>query len=403
MVTPGSIFFSPLARAKLKILQLRNKDKNTSYTYKRNIVSIHSRKALVTVQRLRYRSVASLSELENMAWVDRRGTHENSRKNLADTYTGMLTKSSAKNLQRCTDIFFMGRKPSHGLNPVTKKEGYLQAAFITLTIPDLHTIIDAKYGYEKFLKKFMQRIIYNFGVRDYIWKFEEQERGQAHWHIFVDRFCPMDQLKKFWIQYLDEEGLANDFREKYGKDPKQSCHVVGMKNEGMLKWYLNEYFLKKNQNENATRGHIWGAAAHIKKSKLPVLPITLKFLDNVDKAVEEKRAVVKDIELPMIGEHGLVQRNPDGTEKTWWVCSIIRGNKLKVQSLLCPEQKTVYDQFITAYRQADWKKTHDLCYSEADIRDHYERWRREREGGMAWRNEAINRLRGHPSGESPPV
>lgn len=340
---------------------------------------------------MRYRSFATLSEVDNFLQVDKRGKSENSLKNLKSTYTGLATRSSMRNLQRCTDIFFMGRRKSHGLNPVTKKSGYFQAAFITLSIPDLHTVVDAQYGYNKLLKKFMQRIIYNFGVRDYIWKFEWQERMQGHWHIFVDRFCKMDEIKRYWIQYLDEEGLTKDFRAKYNYDPSQSCHIKGMRSEGELKYYLNNYITKKSQNEESTLGHLWGASANIKKSVLPMLPITLAFLDNVEAGINRKELACKDIEIPVIGEHGIPERLPNGEAKTFWVCSILRGLKRPVIDYLCPVQRETYNKFILAYRQGDWKATRELCFDLNDLKAHHERWEGERAGGYYWIQEARKR------------
>lgn len=379
------------------------KDSNNNYTYKRNIVSIHSRKALVSTQRLKYKAVASLSEMDGFLTVERRGSHENSRKNLLNTYTGVATASSMRNLQKCTDVFFMRAKPSHGLNPITKKMGFFAAAFITLTIPDISEQIDSAKGYKRLLKKFIQRLQYNFGVEAYIWRFEWQKRMQGHWHLFVDRFCPIDDVKRFWLKYLDEEGLMKDFMAKYDYEPGSACKILGMRDEGMLRWYLNKYIVKKSQSETPTDGHLWGAATFLKQMPLPKLPVTLRFLDNVEAAEKRREVSVKDIEIDALDEHKLVKRTPDGEAMTYWVCTIIRGIKKPITEYLCQEQRKIYDEFIKAYRVGDVIAAKALCYCDDDIKAHYERWKAERYGGYQWKKVAENRLKIKKSGIPPPA
>lgn len=352
---------------------------------------------------MRFKTVTEVSGLNGTFQVERRGSSENSRKNLQNTYTGLATRSSMRNLQRCTDVFFMRARPSHGLNPVTKKMGFFAAAFITLTIPDMSEIIDSHKGYNRFLKKFIQRLQYNFSVEGYIWRFEEQQRGQGHWHIFVDRFCPVDEVRRYWIEYLDEAGLTAEFRKRFDYEPSSACKIVGMRNEGMLRWYLNKYIVKKSQSENPTRGHLWGAAAFIKKMPLPQLPITLHFLDNVDAAEKKKAISVKDIEVEMKDKLGLRERDNNGDVKMLWLCTIIRGRNVSIIDLLCQQQRAIYDKFVTAYRIGDVKMANDLCWDEDDIRSQEREWSMRRAGGYEWWKKRQDEMKAARGGVSPPA
>jgi hypothetical protein len=54
--------------------------------------------------------------------------------------------------------------------------------FVTLTYPkNFPTVEQAKYD----LKKFLERLKYNFPGAGYIWKLEPQERGAPHYHMLV--------------------------------------------------------------------------------------------------------------------------------------------------------------------------------------------------------------------------
>jgi hypothetical protein len=268
----------------------------------------------------------------------------------------------------------MGRTQSHGLNPVTKKKGYLRAAFITLTIPDLHTVIDSKKGYSLLIKKFIQYIQYQFNVRDYIWKFEWQQRGQGHWHLFVDRFCEVDQVRKYWLECLTELSLTKDWYTEHNYEPASSCKIIGMKTEGMLSFYLNEYLSKKKQNNEATEGRIWGASMNIKKSKLPKLPITDLFVKNLERARERKHVSVREVNTGEVYKDGKIIQTFTDPKNIFWVCSIVRPGKLPVISLLCPKQRGIYDEYIKAYRRGDWEMTWELELDKGDIEKQMREW-----------------------------
>lgn len=337
------------------------------FIYKRKILSIHGKRGVITRQKIRFRSSDKLKQLLEAGMVEPRGQHENSRKNLQMAHSGLPSASSMRNLQKCSDIFFMGRPLSHGLNHVTKKEGFMAAAFITLTIPDHEVTVDSKKGYEELIKKLLQWLKYNFKVRDYIWKFEWQRRGQGHWHIFVDKFCPVDQVRTYWLNALTENGLTEKWYQENDYDPSSSCKIKGMRNENELKFYLNKYLSKKYQNEEKTEGRLWGASAHIKKSRLPHLPVTDIFLERVGNAENRGDVYVKDVHVEDNGEVKIVKRGENKEASGFWVCTSIVGKKVPVISLLCPQQRGIYDQYVTAYRQGNWEMTWELEIDRRDV------------------------------------
>lgn len=355
---------------------MSNKDKVVPFIYQRKSVSVHNRMLLISRQRIRLKSSVEIDALHKTVRIERRGSHENSLKNLALNGTGLPSKSSMKNLERCTTIFFMGRTPSHGLNPVTGKSGFLRAAFITFTIPDLHTVIDSKKGYRLLLNKMVKYVQYNFGVRDYIWKFEWQGRGQGHWHMFVDRFCEQDKIRYHWLKLLGELGLTKDFYSKHSFEPSSSCRVQGMRTEQEMGFYLRKYFSKRYQNEEATEGRLWGAALNIKKSKLPRLMVTPEFLKNLETMERAGTAIVKEFGLNdgEVKEMALFKRIPDA--KPVWLCTTVKLKKVPVTWLLCPLQRFVYDQYIKAYRAGDWLRTWDLDIDREDVLRQFEEWSR---------------------------
>jgi hypothetical protein len=324
-------------------------DKATEFIAKRRVVSLGRKNGFIYTQRVKMSSYELIGAKKLNKEGNLRGMMVGSQKAIEGGYKQGFGNSSRKNLGKCTDIFFWSCSPSKGVNPITRKKGWLAAAFITLTIPDMHTVIDSKAGYDRLLKGFIKWLCKEFNVKSYVWKFEWQERGQGHWHIFVDRFCEASKLQNEWMYRLAKAGLTNEWYKKHNYDPHHSCKVKGVRSESDLELYLQKYMSKSSQNKKTTEGRSWGASLWIKKAKLPKLPDTDQFRKNLEIACEGGAFMRKVIEIASV-EGSL----PLKIGESFWT------RKFRADMILCNEQRKWFSAYIAAYKSRNWKKTWEL-------------------------------------------
>ncbi len=325
---------------------------------------------------------------------NRRGMSEASRSNLEEGAKPGFGLSAQRNLSKCIDIFYWSCKRSRGLNPITRKMGFLAASFITLTIPDLHEVIDSKKGYERLLKGYIKWLCATYGVQSYVWKFEWQVRGQGHWHMFTDRFISVSEARREWLRRLEIEGLTRDYFARHSYEPKYSCKVKGLKNERELREYLKKYMSKCTQNEQTTEGRAWGASMWIKKAKKMVLPITDQFMRNMELACEVKAYFKSEVKVPALGLDGKVEKNQDGSDKELLIGISLYSSRFGPELLLCSEQQKWYDEYIKAYQERDWERTHRLSFDMDKIIEDGNRWHQSAEYIEQCRKELVAKLQG---------
>lgn len=341
-------------------------NKIKAFSSKREVISLSRRSGFIYKQCVKFSNTGDLNASGN-----RRGMNSNSQRNLNKGAINGFGEYSRRNLGKCTDIFFWSCRKSAGLNPITKKQGYLAAAFITLTIPDCHEIIDSKKGYDKLIKEFVRWLAKRFSVTGYIWKFEWQERGQGHWHLFVDKYCDIAVVKKHWNRSLHRLGLNERFENDNGYESPYECTIKGMRDESELQKYLEKYMSKSYQNKKTTEGRTWGASMWIKKAEKPRVPITAKFEENLATAIRTGAFMEQRIEIESKNDTGELAVGVDGKIKSVHVGTAIWSNKFQMEWLLCDEQRKWYNRYISAYRRQDWKATWYIGYDFDKIAKDY--------------------------------
>lgn len=337
-------------------------NKVSVYRSKRKAVFMSGSRLWIGSQSVTMSNISSSDPSAYNSAGNKRGMNKASKGNLEAGAKPGFGIFSRRNLSKCIDIFYWSCKRSRGLNPITKKMGFLAASFITLTIPDMHTVIDSKKGYEKLIKGYIKWMAETFGVQSYVWKFEWQNRGQGHWHMFVDRFCSQSEMRKEWIRRLDAQGLVSDWKKKHDYDPRYCCKIKGLRNEKELREYLAKYMSKSSQNEEVTEGRAWGASMWIKKAKKMVLPVTDRFMRNVEEACSDESVIKIEVKIPALDMSGVQEKNQDGSDKEILIGTSIIGKKVRVEDLLCNRQRIWYDEYIKAYQARDWERTHDLSF-----------------------------------------
>lgn len=279
-----------------------------------------------------------------------RGKAQKSKKNLINPGALGFGASSRRNLRKCTDIFYWARVEAGGTGS-TWRTGWLKASLHTFTIPD-GTFVDSKKGFDRLLKKLIQWLIYTYGVRDYLWKYEIQTltRTQGHWHMIVDRFIPKDEIKAQWIKYLREAGYLDQWDAKHDNDPTFAHDVRGIKSDSMLRRYLEKYFLKQGQNPAEWTGRAWGCSLWIKQAPAPVVPFTRKFQETMETCYTAGSIDVKEIRISEGGDISTWAPGKCPEDGDSWLCTVFRTKPGMVQLMLDPWQRSWFDKYISAFR-----------------------------------------------------
>lgn len=343
---------------------MRDKDRNENYKSNNSVVipplrfkvralKVMSHMGIIARHTVSYPGTAELMPLQGTIVVDRRGMNENSQANLKKQRTGLPTVSSMRNLRKCMDVFAMSLVRSKSRNPVTQRVSFMKAAFLTFTIPDAHTMLDSKEGYNKLLKHMIEFLIYHDEVSRYVWRFERQDRGQAHWHVCVNRYIDLHRAKTYWLKLLAKEGLTSDYYEKYDYDPVSALVVQGVRSTKELKFYFDKYFSKKTQSDKPTAGRWWGADLVTKRMPLPLVPVTELFCKRLEVFEEAKIIDVYEPEIERVDATQLHLPEAMRKKEIYRPCQIIRARKIKMEEVLCPVQRKVYYQFISFNRQGN--------------------------------------------------
>jgi hypothetical protein len=307
--------------------------------------------------------------------VSHRGLNEGSRKNLLKKGDGSMSYAVRLSIRKAASIFGMGCVPSRSKNNKTGEVKWLRACFVTLTIPDLSEFIDAKTGYEKLIKKWLRWVIKRYRVKRYVWRFEWQGRGQGHWHLMLDRFVPAEKARAKWWALLKTLGMTKDFEKKHDFVPDQCCDIKGIFSETMLNNYLWQYYLKPSQSYKPTEGRWWGASECIKKSSLPILPVSADWDRHVEIARKAGRCTITDVDIHKEDIYENPFRGDSSASKSFRVCTVIKRKKGSILALLMPFQEHLQQAYYSAYRSSNWKLTRELAANFGEHRQKYGEFR----------------------------
>ena len=161
-----------------------------------------------------------------------------------NSYSGETNKSNQKRIRKALDTLLQSTKTHRIYNPILKVSHSFRLAFITLTISS-KVIIDHKRAYSNLLRPFLQWLQVTKGNNFYIWKAELQKRGQIHYHITVNTFIEMSEIRSKWNYLQRKNGII---KENYNPP---STEIKAVKNIRNIEHYLAKY-ISKNTSENYT-------------------------------------------------------------------------------------------------------------------------------------------------------
>lgn len=182
------------------------------------------------------------------------------------TYSGKMTDHTRKRLQAACDILVQRTPAQRIYNPVSQTTHDFRLAFMTLTQPP-DRILDARQGYDLLLKDFLRYMRQKEGLRDYIWKFERQQNGQAHWHLATAQYIRWEVIRWAWNTRLRRSGQLEGFAKRYGHFNPNSTDIHNMVNIEDCLNYLGKEICKTTQNKQGTKGKIWDCSKELKRKR----------------------------------------------------------------------------------------------------------------------------------------
>ena len=88
--------------------------------------------------------------------------------------------------------------------------------FITLTLPSKQ-LTPTKDVTNNLLNNFLTEIRQRTKMRNYVWRLEFQENGNAHYHIVTDTYIDYFLIRKIWNRLLKLNGYIAPYQEKMNK------------------------------------------------------------------------------------------------------------------------------------------------------------------------------------------
>lgn len=169
--------------------------------------------------------------------------------------------------------------------------------FITLTLPRQGFKDDRQI--KRLLNLWFKWAIYNYGMTNYVWKAEVQQRGDLHFHIISDCYIHHSNIRFAWNRILRNHNLLGGHENPNSID----VHAVIDERIKNLTAYAIDYMQKKEKDEageqrRVIKGRLWGCSSKLSKVGKKYMPLDddeARQVHELFKAAEWKIEQVKDI------------------------------------------------------------------------------------------------------------
>lgn len=182
------------------------------------------------------------------------------------TYSGKVTDHVRKRLLSACDILVQQTPARWIYNPVSESTHQFRLGFCTLTQPP-DNIIGAQDGHDMLLRPFLRDLKRKHGLRDYVWKYEQQASGQAHWHMVTSQWIHWKDIRWTWNHQLRRSGQLVAFQKRHGHMNPPSTQIKSAISIKKCLKYLGKEICKSIQNQTPTKGKIWDCSVELKKKR----------------------------------------------------------------------------------------------------------------------------------------
>lgn len=153
----------------------------------------------------------------------------------AEGYSGQLSQKAKSRIRRYVTSWLTARNSASGNAWAPAEDQSKLIGFATLTLPaaQMHTDNELK---RLGLMPFIQVLKRKYGVREYLWKAEDQKNGNWHCHILFDVRIDHKVLRREWNKVLARLGYIEKYRQN-----QESWHRRGFRvRKELLKYWPEE-------------------------------------------------------------------------------------------------------------------------------------------------------------------
>ncbi len=155
-------------------------------------------------------------------------------------YSGRMSGGSMKKLTRAITVMAMAFKPRTIYNPHLQRYISHHLSFITLTIA-AHKNISARDAYNNCLAPFLQWMRRDGRIKygdKYLWKVENQKRGQIHYHIITPAWIDKTRLQEKWNELLHKHRYTDEYAKAKGHFKAPSARIEAVHKKQNTAGYL---------------------------------------------------------------------------------------------------------------------------------------------------------------------
>lgn len=193
-------------------------------------------------------------------------------KNLQDNkHKGKVSDKAMKDIKNSVNWLIHAAKYKTLWHKESQKYYTFRVNFITLTLPDTHTVITDRAFKVELLEPLLASLRKGYGLKNYVWKLELQENGKLHAHLTTDTFIYHKDLRRLWNARLVKCGYMQLFKEQHGHSNPNSTDVHAVYKVKNLAAYVAKYMAKDSTKLSAVKGRIWGCNYHISRNRKPRL------------------------------------------------------------------------------------------------------------------------------------
>lgn len=229
----------------------------------------------------------------------------------------LLSIKAIRNIKRAVYTLLNGVDPDIMLSG----KGTDKITFVTLTLPSLQ-MHDDKVIKSKCLNQFLGECKNKYDMKNFVWRAENQQNGNIHFHLLVDCKIPHNELRSMWNRIINKLGYVDAYTEKmktltfeqykylrYGEKQiteKQLSKLNSSYNLGCsIGWtspnstdiqrllkvknvaaYICKYISKAEEVEQPISGRVWQCSQAVSKAKRCVEYLTSKFTDELREITE---------------------------------------------------------------------------------------------------------------------
>lgn len=186
----------------------------------------------------------------------------------AKTYSGAVTNPGQRRIKKAVDMLLQRSPTRRIFNPVIQKTHDFSVGFLTLTIPARREV-KASWGNKNLLEPFLRTARRKWGMTDYLWKAELQERGQLHYHITLNRFIEFTRVRSEWNKLLKRYNLSLEYARKHGNFNPNSVDIHAVHQVKNMKAYLAKY-IAKTEGRGRLDSKVWDCSKELKRKQFAV-------------------------------------------------------------------------------------------------------------------------------------